>query len=206
MRKKFMALCCVLVGLAGALTGCSAKGSAVEVTTTTICIDEDGTVTHKIVEPFDKEYYDADALSSMIQEEIDEYNKEKGAQAVTLVSTEEVTDEESGERKAFVTMTYASAEDYQDFNGKLLFYGTVTEATEAGYDVNVSLKSAKDNTELIGKEEIEAMGNSHIVIYEENVQISLAKKILYTNPECEIINKYMATGNSTAVHTYIITK
>lgn len=206
MHKKSLVLCCILAVFTGILAGCGAKGSAAQAESTTICIDEDGTVTHKIIEPFGKEYYNVEALSSMIQKEIEEYNEEKGTQAVSIVSAEEFADEETGERKAFVTMTYASAADYQDFNGKLLFYGTVAEAVEAGYDINVNLKNVKDDTKLIGKEEIEAMSSSHMVIYEEDVQISLAKQILYVNPECEVISKYMATGNSTAVHTYIITK
>lgn len=206
MHKKSMVLCSILILLTGVFTACGAKGSKVEVESTTICIDEDGTVTHKIVEPFEKDYYNVDALSSMVEEEIREYNEEKGSEAVKLISAEEITDENENVRKALVTITYASAEDYQEFNGKLLFYGTVAQAIDAGYDVNVSLKSIKDETKQIGREEIEAMGSSYMVIYEEDAQISLTKQILYTNPECEVKGKYMATGNSTAVHTYIITK
>lgn len=205
MHKKSTVLLSMLILMFGFLTGCSAKGSEAEVDATTICIDEDGTVTHKIIEPFDGANHNVEALTSFIQEEIKEYNTEKGEEAVTLVSVEEITAED-GTKNVSVVMTYLTAEDYRDCNGKLLFYGTVSQAIEAGYDIHVELKSVKDDSKSIGAEQIKAMGESHIVIYEENVQISLTSPILYINPECELINKYMATGNSTAVHTYIITK
>lgn len=205
MHKKSMVLLSMLILIFSFLTGCSAKGSKAEVEATTICIDEDGTVTHKIIEPFDGEHYNVEALTSFVQEKIKEYNDEKGEEAVSLVSLEEITTED-GAKNVSVVMKYLTAEDYRDCNEKLLFYGTVSQAIEAGYDVHVELKSVKDESKCIGAEQIEAMGESHIVIYEENVQVSLAKPIQYINPECELINKYMATGNSTAVHTYIITK
>lgn len=205
MHKNSRVLFSMLLFLCVVLSGCGAKGSKLQAETTTICIDKDGTVTHQIVETFESEYYDVDSLTTMIEEEIKEYNSGKETASVLLDSVLE-TENDNGTKQVKVVMTYKNAKEYENFNQKTLFYGTISEALELGYDLDVSLVDLNDETKRIGKSEIEAMKESYLVICEEDVPISLEKKIVYMSNNRKIENKYLAGNSSTMENTYIIIK
>lgn len=184
MRKGLalvLAIACMAIGL----TGCGGSDSAV--TATTIEVKKDGSVVHTIVEDFTEAYYDMQELQNMVQTACDSYNAAAGAGTVTVEETAET------EGVLTVVMKYKDAAAYAGFNKLALFAGTVKDAYNAGYDLNVTLYSLQDEADTIGKEEILGMGEKHIVILREAVDVRVWNKVLYASGDV------LATGDSRTV-------
>ena len=171
-RKWIMRALCILC-LAAMLTGC---GREPEVTETTIEVKKNGQVVHTIIEDFSESYYNLDELESTIQQACDTYNASAGKEAVVLKAAEENDD---------------SA--YSAFNKLALFVGTVKDAFNAGYDLNVTLSSLKGDGEQIGKEDLLKMGEKHIAVVREAVNVRVWDKVRYGSEDVE------ATANAKTV-------
>lgn len=196
MRKGLalaLAIVCMTVGLAGCGEGDSA------VTVTTIEVKKDGSVVHTIVEDFAESYYDMQELGNMIQTACDSYNASAGDGTVTVEETAET------EGVLRVVMKYKDAAAYAGFNKLALFAGTVKDAYNAGYDLDVTLYSLQDESDTIGKEEILGMGEEHIVILREAVDVRVWNKVLYASGDVLGTgdSRTVMVGDSTAL-TYII--
>ncbi|MDO4332238.1 MAG: hypothetical protein Q4C58_06060 [Eubacteriales bacterium] len=172
MRKSLALMLASVVMMLG-LAGCGSGESAV--TATTIEIRKDGSVIHTIVEEFSEDYYDVEALGREIQDACDSYNATAGSGAVATGEVE-VTD-----GVLTVQMTYQNASAYAGFNKQALFTGSVKDAYNAGYDLDVTLYSIQDDGEAIGKEDLLNMGEKHIVILREAVDVRVWNKVLYVS-------------------------
>ena len=168
-RKWIMRALCILC-LAAMLTGC---GREPEVTETTIEVKKNGQVVHTIIEDFSESYYNLDELESTIQQACDTYNASAG--------------------KVTVVMQYADASAYSAFNKLALFVGTVKDAFNAGYDLNVTLSSLKGDGEQIGKEDLLKMGEKHIAVVREAVNVRVWDKVRYGSEDVK------ATANAKTV-------
>ncbi len=167
-RKWIMRALCILC-LAAMLTGC---GREPEVTETTIEVKKNGQVVHTIIEDFSESYYNLDELESTIQQACDTYNASAGKEAVVLKAVKENDD-----HTVTVVMQYADASAYSAFNKLALFVGTVKDAFNAGYDLNVTLSSLKGDGEQIGKEDLLKMGEKHIAVVREAVNVRVWDKV-----------------------------
>ncbi len=131
-KKKGVNLCVMfMLGSCLLLGGCGASKEE----TTRIIIDKDGGIKHVMYESFDKDYYNLTELSDMAAEEISYYNSEYISPKISLEDAEMSEDGESVK----LVMNYASALDYSHFNQTALFYGTVKEALDKGFDVSGAL-------------------------------------------------------------------
>lgn len=193
--KLFVLLVGIL--LLGLLTAC---GQNDEIQSTNLKIGKEGTVTSTIVEDFDKDYYTVEGLEAMIQEEISAYNAGK-ADAISLISVEV---QDNMENKIIVNMKFASAEDYANFNKEDFFYGTVSQAIEAGYEIPQKLYSASDMTKTIRKEEINAMSGKHILIIAESTKVLLPQKAVYISEGVDLINHKEINVEYTDDPAYVI--
>lgn len=158
------------------LTGCGEEEVVEQVTS--LQIGKNGIITSNIVEDFGKDIYTIDTLKVMLQEEIDDYNLSHPG-AVSL-QTVELSEEETG--SVLVTLQYASCEDYTEFNGVELFYGTPGEAQAAGYSLSVGFLGADGNAANIGVDDILAIKDAKILIIRQSAQvsrISLPANVLY---------------------------
>ncbi len=151
------------------LAGCGDKRENV----TSVRIDKDGKVTNVIYEEFYKDYYDIQELSDMAASEISEYNVEYSSQKVTLEKAELVEDDSF----AKLTMTYDSASDYSHFNQVSLFYGTIEEAMDKGYEVSKSLVNSSGDR--IEASFIEENKGRHIIITSDKSNIIAPYNIEY---------------------------
>lgn len=144
----------------------SDKGNAKDEMVTSISVNKDGTIESRIVEEFEAAYYDVSALQAMIEEAAADYSRETAAAEVSLKGCKVV------DNKVNVEITYNDCNAYAGFNGETFFAGTIQDAYEAGYDLNVTLKavSSKDGAQTVSKQELLGMGDSHIVIFERPVQ------------------------------------
>ena len=80
-------------------------------------------------------------------------------------------------------MTFKSSEDYSGFYRQALFSGTVKEAFGAGYDLDVTLNSVKEEGTTISKQDILDMGDKHVAIVRENINIRSYGDILYMSSD-----------------------
>lgn len=189
----------LLAVLTVVLAGCGKKGDSYD--ETTVIINKKGEITHRIVEAFDKGYYNEDELREDINDELSEYCKDKDEKAARLVSLE------IKDGMAAAQISFAKPEDYAAFNEVDFFYGSVDEAIEQQYTTDVTLKGSGNDEEPIGKLEFEALGDKMIVIVSEPVVYEVPGKIAYTTANIEILDDTTARMASDSVGLgYIVLK
>ena len=188
-----LATTCLLIFF---VTGC---GNASAIDTTTISIEKDGSIIQTVIEDFPMDYYDIDELKDMNQSEVDEYNQNVSKETV------EIKNMESDGNTVKVVMEYKNADAYYDLNGSPIYFGTIEEAQQAGYDLNITLNSLKDDSSIT-KDELMEMGDKHIVILNENVNLETFGTILYASDgvTCKK-NKKLATVSGDG-KSYIVFK
>ena len=151
------------------MTGCGESKAQI----TSVSIDKEGKVTHEIYEKFDQDYYDIQGLSDMAASEISEYNVEYDAPKVALEKAEFIEDD----KVARLSMSYESASDYSHFNQVSLFYGTVQEAIDRGYEVSKGLVNAEGDK--IDQDVIDGSLEKHIIITSEKIDVITPFNIEY---------------------------
>lgn len=155
--------------LTALLTACGEKSPEV----TSVSIDKDGAVTNVIYEEFDKDYYDVSELESMVGSEIDSYNSEFISPRITLDGVELIDD------SAFVkvSMTFKDASDFSSFNEEKVFYGTIEEAIDAGYEVSKGLVDR--GGDALSEDFLDEHKDNHIVITTDKANFITPYKIRY---------------------------
>lgn len=141
--------------------------SAYATDTNTLYLLEDGRVVSNSVESFDGEAYSEKELKSYIKNVVDTYNAEnENAVKQKMLKVKDGA--------ATLVMEYATAEDYEEFEGIEFFAGTLADAVAAGYTfegefANVADGSAKACTaeEFLGSAEYK------VVIVKANINVSL---------------------------------
>lgn len=196
MMKKLKML--LIVGmLSGLLTACGMLGS--EVDTTTVSFDKNGAVTETIIEDFSQPYYDVDELKNDISAEISAYNTKAGdAEAIVLGDVEL-----SEEKQIRVEMEYKSHADYKDFNEKELFWGTVAEAYDAGYEFT-SMRDVTQEGVVLSAADVLEKGDMHMVVLEEAQQVIVPGKIRYISDGVSTVEEKRAVNLNEGQNAFII--
>lgn len=193
MKRLKLWLCMML--LVCCLTGCGDQDAVYD--TTTLVVNSDGTFTEVVVEPFDKEYYDASELESFVRSEIQAYNLRKVSTQISLEGVE-VEDE-----IAKVTISYKTDEAYQEFNEGTLFVGTVREAMDEGYHFDQTFQEY-GKTDAVSVAQVTENGNYGIVITAEATNVILPDKILYISEN--VVTQGKKTAETDAGECYIVYK
>lgn len=200
--------------LAGLLLwGCgeqTAKNDAdIAVENTSSCAIEvmkDGSIMETITEEFSQEYYDGESLKTMILSEVADFNRSHQNDTISVDKFE------NKNGRVTVKLRYPSADIYtkynvDDYNAKTLFIGTVAEAYDAGYSLDISMTDAKGE-QTIGKEELLGMGSEKMIISEAPLQIKVPGKILYVGEKVEADGKdeahMLADENGEAAGKYYV--
>lgn len=171
--QKWKTVLFVLV-TACALTGC---GSEKTPEISSVSIGKDGSITHQIVGSFEQNY-DMDEIEKLASERVAEYCADNGAESVTLESVEKTDD------KVLIRLNYATDQDYNDFNHREMFVGSIAEADEQGYQLEkVAFVSADGKPMEIGF--IEDHDKAQIAIIgtkpTEDKVVNIYGKVLYIN-------------------------
>lgn len=192
------------------LAGCGKKKPEI----TTIAITKDGDIEHTMIEEFAEG--SVDALKNMILEKVAAFNNHSADGGVKVSSIEET------EGIVEVVMTYPDAAAFDGFMNMdvsalnpalraVFFYGTVEDALEQGYDLDITLQSAKDEEEeLRGKNDILEMGKNRLLIYDNAmnlgapIQIDLPKKPLYLSDNVKVAGKKVVEISETDEVAYIL--
>ena len=154
MNKKLSMLLPV-IATCGLLAGC---GTDYYTKDSTVFVAKNGSVVSTDVEDFDTAAYKQDDLQSYVDKSIDDYNKKNDGS----IKLKKLTVEK---KKASLTMSYASTDEYTDFNGTKLFSGTIAEALAAGCESSEFL----DET------------GYKVVVYEGSSNLHVKGKILYAS-------------------------
>ncbi len=133
----------------------------------TLSLSKDGTVRLYLVGEFDKTYYDLPELSRMAMDEAAAYNAEHSASGKAAIVVDKVErDGEDGRIR--VNYTFADAEAFVGLNGGVLFYGTLHEAVEAGYNLEaVAFANVKDGSMTMGAALASSAAGRHILITDQ---------------------------------------
>lgn len=176
MRKTFV------FGLAFLLLLVGCNTPKLEDDQTNLILNKDQSVLYTIVEAFDEDYYKLDELEQMANDEIQEYNKTADGAEASLMSL--IQEEE----KVVMKLQFTDASAFTGMIQLPLFVGTIDQALEEGYSLNVTLHNpAGDKT--VSEEEIKAMGKRHIAILQDNVLVQCFGKILYISEGASIQEK-----------------
>lgn len=207
LKKVVLLSACICLS-AVLLTGCDQAQESAPITETTLSVLEKGAITYYLVEDFDRDYYSVTELNKMIQEEVQEYNNSlrrgtNGEASLRVDSVEQATD---GSSKVVVKFVFDSPDTYKEYSGVDFFYGTVDQAREAGYRLDISMVDAKDGVTAIGEKEISDSGNRHILITEDNARIICPKKVLYISEGAVLGSDGTVMAAQEEEYTYVITK
>lgn len=156
------------------LTGC---GETTLQNGTNLELERDGGVTVTYIEEFPSDYYDLEELIQMNQEEVEAYNTKAGREAVEIISTE--TDGNT----VTLSMHYKNADDYGNMNGGSMFFGTVAQGKNAGYNLDQAYIDAKtgENAAILDWENLE---DHHLIVAkgpteDYSATVHTYKKIVY---------------------------
>ena len=156
--RKILTGILMMICLSAVLSGC---GSDPKVTETTIEVKKNGSVIHTIVEDFSEEYYDLEELTALMLDSCDAYNEGAGKKAVSV------------------------GDDYASFNGQALFAGSIKDAYNAGYTLDVTLQPAREGESPISKDDLLNMGEKNLIIVREAVAVRMWGKPLYYSQDVE---------------------
>lgn len=169
---------CMLVMLI--LAGCGQTKQPDVIDVTSLIVTDKGGVTSYLVGEFGKEYYNISELTTMAVNEAAEYNTEHQNGTSIPVTVEKVEVLESDPNKVILTYKYDSTESFMDYDESTLFYGTVSEAADAGYDLNVILTNVKDGT-LFSEAQLMQETDRYLLITDEKAKIYCPRKITHVS-------------------------
>lgn len=196
--KKFKNICLImaLISIMFCMSGCGTF--AVDYPDTTLIFKKNGAVTDVIVESFSADYYTLDGLNTYFNEAISEFSVKDGKGTVSL--TELSVEDEI----ARAVLDFDNADTYKRFYDVDFFYGTVSDAYDAGYSMDVILKST-DSEETIGKNELMNMGDAKILITEEKICVKMPYKFKYASANVEMVDsKYARISSDSSGLAYMI--
>ncbi len=173
------------------LSGCSTSYPD----TDTVYIQKNGTVREATVESFEKEYYSEEELKEFITAEIEAYEKEHEDGGVKMKSFE------IEEGMAKLMMEYDSCENYEDFNGRELFAGTMVQTIAAGYSFDTDFLEVDDG-EIVGESlDTEQAGETTGTVSVSEVTSNEDYKVVVINENTDVVVKgeicYVSAGTVT---------
>lgn len=179
------------------LSGCNAQNPD-KIGATTIYVDKEGKIIETVVEDFSMSHYSDEELKQFIEQDISLYHENKGEEVVGLEFFE-VKDE-----IVKVQMSFATAEDYREFNSVDIFNGTISEALSSGYSLDVILKALPEEEETIGIHEILTMQDKKVLITDVPARLRCELPILYVSEDTVVIDEYEVDAFENTDATIII--
>ncbi len=161
------------------LTGCSDEEK--DYAETTITVEKKGRVRERIVDTFDKDYYNIEELKSEFFDSVSQYNETIGGEEIRLKNIE------MKDSRVYVDLEFTGPSDYENFVGEKLFVGTIADAYDNGYTMDVVLKGV-DKGDKIDKIKIMGMSDSSIVIMSEHARIRTFRDIAYVSANVDVID------------------
>lgn len=154
------------------LAGCGGGKVPDVVDNPAVAIGREGEITVWQIGDFDKSYYNLEELDGMAQQEAAEYNAEAGKEGA--VSVEKVEALEGG--RVAVVYQFDGWESCSGFGEENLFFGTVEEAAEKGFDTETEMKSIKDGSLLDA--DLKSAGE-YLLVTDMKADIYCSRRVTY---------------------------
>lgn len=185
-----------LVILLCLFTGC---GKVPEEGETSIKVDRKGGITASVREAFDKDYYDKGELKETIQNAIADYNKQADGEPIKLEKFR------VGGKVAKVTMSYASDEDYKNFNQTDIMNGELEEVLTAGYNIQ-TMVTDRHGKQVLLHNLVAAKEPYHIAVFTEDCTVETSERILYVSGNVTTEGRRIAhvDVNDTAEYAFVV--
>lgn len=205
-RKQRLAVLLVAILAVLTLAGCGGAELPEAVEQSSLQISSKGMVTSWLVSDFDKDYYNVNELTSMAVDEAITYNLahplEDGREAVVVETAETF----SGGKKVRLGMSYVDCDTYADYNGEILFYGTVAEAVQRGYDFNTRVKSVAEDGEALSGTDIKLDGSKQLLITNARTNVYCPRKVTYVSEQVTLNSDGSVNTTQTDAVVYILMK
>ena len=179
MNRTFLKIFILFIAL---IPLCGCAKDEYDFAETTITVEKRGRVRESIVESFDKDYYDLDELTREFSTSVEDYNEAIGGQEIRLRGIELKKDS-----KIYVDLEFSGPSDYENFVGEKLFVGTVGDAYDNGYTMDVVLKGVEKG-DKIDKLKIMSMADRNIIIMSEHARVRTFKDIAYVSANVDVID------------------
>ncbi len=164
---RLLLLLLLLLFAAGCASGAEAEAGSIE-------FRKDRSLTVHTVEPFDQKWYSESELKKQIQDAVRSYDAAGKRVSVRKFDVHG--------KKAYLTMYYASSQDFMDFNdGNLLYYGTVDGALEDGFDLRplYGEPSQKDTNQILSASRLTSLGDRTVIYLTEPVSVTYEGSVLF---------------------------
>lgn len=148
---------------------------------TTITVEKKGRVRESIVDTFDKDYYNIEELKAEFTDSVAKYNEAIGGEEIRLRKIE------MKDSKVYVDIDFTGPSDYENFVGEKLFVGTIGDAYDNGYTMDVVLKGVEKG-DKIDKIKIMGMSDRNIIILSEHARIRTFRDIAYVSANVDVID------------------
>lgn len=177
MRKYV--ICTLLILLLG-LCGCGKTAEPeVDEFADGLIINDDGSVDGLITGFFDKDYYSLEDLTSMVNEELENYD---GAEL-----SDTLYDEASG--GVSVKIHFDNMEAYNNYMDVDNFFGTFDEALLSDLISNTELISTKnDSLVTLDSDFTKKYGDYHVLITKDNMNIYTYSKVVFMDEYASLID------------------
>ena len=203
-RKLTGMVAVVLFGLA--LTGCTSARMPEIVEHSSLKISSGGAVSSWLVSDFDKDYYDVKELAGMAAGEAIAYNQahpmENAKEAVTLEGAETF----DSDQKVRLHMSYTDCATYGEYNGEILFYGTVAEAVQQGYDFSTKVQSIGEGGEELSGTDIKLDGGIRLLITNARANVYCPRKVTHISAGASMNEDGSVDTTQTDAIVYILMK
>ena len=126
------------------------------------------------------DYYNLDELKSEFESLVSQYNENIGGEEIRLKKVE------LNGTLLTVDLDFTGPSDYENFTGERLFVGTVKDAYDNGYTMDVTLKGVEKG-DKIEKVQIMGLSDKSIVILSEHVRVRTFDDIAYVSANVDVV-------------------
>ena len=178
MRKNIIVL--ITVVLLVGLGACGSSGDD-DYAESTMVVAKRGRVSERLIENFDKDYYSLDELKGEFETSISQYNDNIGGAEIRLKKLE------LNGSLLTVDLEFTGPSDYENFTGESLFVGTVKDAYDNGYTMDVTLKGvdkdshSEEDLELSSYYDIRKIAGSLRALAIRSIRFSPRRSSGYSN-------------------------
>lgn len=189
--KCFLACLCAMI-----LTGCGAAKVPDIIEAPTLSLSKEGEVAFWLVGDFDKEYYSISELTSMAVDEAAQFRADRKNENAVVVDKVEAMQNNSS--RVVVSYRFDSCENCGEFLGNEIFFGTVGEAIQRGYSMDVIMRSVSDST-LFTEAQLKQAADKYLVITDIKANIYCPRSVTHISNDALLnedgsVNPSMAEG------------
>ncbi len=150
-----------------------------------LVLHRNGSLSETSRENFDSAAYDSDGVEELARKEIDAYNAYTGKE-----DSVKLTGLSFKNGEALITMEYAGAMEYAEFNRKNFLFGDAREILEELYGTDVQFVSVKDSGVYTPEELNKVKGRA--VVLDDTAIVSVPGRIRFASPNVDVVKAKQA--------------